>query len=158
MIHAAALVHETAVLGEGTAVWQFAHVMSGVRMGRQCSIGGGAELGRDCRLGDRVRIGFGVFLPNHTILEDDVFLGPGVIATDDKFPRVNNPHYRAQPPIFRRGCAVGAGAVILPGVEIGEGALVGAGAVVTHDVAAYTRVAGTPARELAHLRQGVESC
>ena len=146
MIHPTAIVHETAQLGEDTAVWQFAHVRGGVVTGRHVSIGGGAEIGMGCRLGDRVRVSFGVFLPNHTVVEDDVFLGPRVVACDDRFPKTNNPQYRAEPPVFRRGCSVGAGAVILPGVEVGEGALVGAGAVVTKDVPAWVVVAGVPAR------------
>ena len=143
-----AVVEPTVKLGIGSVVWDFAKVRGGVVTGRHVSIGGGAEIGMGCRLGDRVRVSFGVFLPNHTVVEDDVFLGPRVVACDDRFPKTNNPQYRAEPPVFRRGCSVGAGAVILPGVEVGEGALVGAGAVVTKDVAPYSVVVGNPARVL----------
>jgi UDP-2-acetamido-3-amino-2,3-dideoxy-glucuronate N-acetyltransferase len=146
MIHPTAVVHETAQLGPDTVVWQFAHVRAGVRGGRHCSIGGGAEIGVGCRLGDYVRVGFGVFLPSNTLVEDEVFIGPRVVMTDDRDPRVNNPGYRAEPPVLRRGCRIGAGAVLLPGVTIGAGALVGAGAVVTDDVPAGAVVVGNPAR------------
>jgi acetyltransferase-like isoleucine patch superfamily enzyme len=146
VIHPAAIVHETAQLGPDTVVWQFAHVRAGVRTGRHCSIGGGAEIGIGCRLGDYVRVGYGAFLPNDTVVEDEVFIGPRVVLTDDRDPRVNNPHYGAEPPVLRRGCRIGAGAVVLPGVTIGEGALVAAGAVVTADVPPGAVVLGNPAR------------
>lgn len=145
-IHERALVHETAQLGPGTIVWQFAHVRGGVKTGRHCSIGGTAEIGRGCTLGDHVRVGFGAFLPNNVRVGDRVFIGPRVTLCDDKRPQVNTPHYRAQPPVIEADCSLGAGAVVLPGVRIGQGALIGAGAVVTHDVEPYAVVSGVPAR------------
>lgn len=146
MIHALALVDPSAELGEGTVVWQWSHIMAGVKTGSHCSIGGHSEIGRDSRLGASVRIGFGVFLPNRTQVGDRVFIGPRVVATDDRYPRVNHPRYRAEPPILEDDCAIGAGAVLLPGVRIGRGAMVGAGAVVTRSVAPYTTAYGNPAR------------
>lgn len=145
-VHSQALVDDSATLGAGTAVWQFAHVMAGVRTGIHCSIGGAAEIGRDCVLGDNVRIGYGVFLPNRTRVGHRVFIGPRATLCDDKHPRVNNPRYKASPPVIEDDASIGAGAVLLPGVVVGRGALVGAGAVVTRDVAPYTVVMGNPAR------------
>ncbi len=146
MIHPLALVHETAQLGDDTVVWQFASVLAGVRTGPHCSIGANAEIGVSSILGESVRVGHGVFLPARSRVGDRVFLGPNVTVTDDRHPRVNNPHYHAEPPILEDDCAIGAGAVILPGVRIGRGALVGAGAVVTHDVGEYETWVGNPAR------------
>jgi acetyltransferase-like isoleucine patch superfamily enzyme len=148
-IHPWADVDPTVDLGEDTVVWAYAHIMAGVRTGPHGSIGVGAELGRDCRLGESCRIGYGVFLPNRTVLGDRVFIGPRVVFTDDKYPRVNNPRYRAAPPVLEDDVAVGAGAVILPGLVLRRGCLVAAGAVVTHEVAPGVTVVGSPARERA---------
>ena len=147
-IHAQAVVHATARLGPDTIVWSGAVVGAEVVTGAHCCIGANVYLGEGCQLGESVRIQTGAFLPNRTRVGDRVFIGPNATLTDDKHPRVNNPRYRADPPVLESDCAIGAGAVLLPGVRIGRGALVGAGAVVTRDVAAYTTVAGNPAREM----------
>lgn len=141
-VHPRAVVHETAHLGADTIVWQFATVLSGVVTGKHCSIGSCAEVGRDTRLGDNVRIGHGVFLPGRSTVGDRVFIGPNVTFTDDRDPQVNNPHYRAEPPIIEADARIGAGATIGPGVRIGAGAFVHMGARVTRDVAPWTIVRG----------------
>ena len=148
MIHPTATVHRTARLGSGTHVWACANVMAGVRSGRGCSIGACAEVGRETVLGDHVRIGHGAFLPPRSRVGHRVFLAPGVICCDDRRPRVNNQTYRAEPPVIEDDAAIGAGCILLPGVRIGAGALVGAGAVVTKDVPPGAVVAGNPARPL----------
>lgn len=140
-------VDRSARIGVGTVVWHFAVVLGGAIIGKNCSIGSGAEIGRNCVIGDNTRIGHGVFLPPDSIISDDVFIAPGVIFTDDARPRVNNPKYNAKPPFVKKGAAIGAGAVILPGVTIGRNALIGAGAIVTKDVPDEKVVAGNPARE-----------
>jgi len=147
-IHQTAQVHETAKLGEGTTVWACANIMAEVVTGRNCSIGFGAEIGRGSILGDDVRIGFGVFLPSNTRVGDRVFIGPNVTMTDDKYPKVNNPSYKAMPPTIHDDVSIGAGAVILPGVCIYHGATIGAGAVVTKDVPPGAIAIGNPARIL----------
>jgi acetyltransferase-like isoleucine patch superfamily enzyme len=93
-----------------------------------------------------VRIQHGAFLPNRARIGDRVFIGPNATFTDDRYPEVNNPRYKAEPPIVEDDVAIGAGAVILPGVRIGRGALIGAGAVVTKDVPPSAVVVGNPAR------------
>lgn len=143
-----AIVHPTA------KVWHFAVVLADVIIGPRVSIGSSAEIGRGTTIGEDSRIGSHVFLPSKTTVGKNVFIGPGVVATDDRFPRVNNPDYIAMPPIFEDGCSVGAGAVILPGVRIGAGAIVGAGAVVTKDVPARTVIRGDPARVRRDYTQG----
>lgn len=145
-IHPLAYVEEPVTLGPGTAVWAFAHVMAGVKTGRHVSIGGHSEIGRGCVLGDYTRVGYGVFMPNNMIVGANVFIGPKVGFTDDKYPRVNNPHYRAEPAIIEDDVSIGLGAVILPGIRLGRGCLVGAGAIVTSDVPPHAVVMCKPAR------------
>lgn len=140
-------IDETAVIGNGTRIWHFAVILADVVIGEDTNIGSGVEIGHGCKIGNRVRISHGVFLPPNSIVEDDVFLAPGVMASDDKYPRANNLQYFAQPPYFERGCSVGIGSIILPGVRIGAGALVGAGSIVTKDVPPKGHVRGEPARE-----------
>lgn len=148
MIHPSAIVDPSVVMGQGCAVWQFAHLRGGVVLGEFVSIGGHAELGIGCRIGARTRIGFGAFLPNRTIIGERVFVGPRVTFTDDRYPIVNNPRYTPEPAIVEDAASIGAGAIILPGVRIGQGAMVGAGAVVTRDVPPFTAVVGNPARPM----------
>ena len=115
-------------------------------VGDDVSIGTNAVLEFGNRIGDRVRIHSGCFLELVTI-EDDVFVGPNVVFTDDPHP-MGCPRYEECKggAVVRRLARIGANSTILPGVEIGEGALVGAGSVVVHDVPAGAVVAGSPAR------------
>jgi len=129
-------------------VYPGATVCEGVTFGAGCVVGTNAYVGKYCQLGERVRIQHGAFIPNRTIIGHRVFIGPNSTMTDDAWPRVDNPHYDAQPPILEDDCNIGAGAILLPGVRIGHHATVGAGAVVTKDVAPYTVVVGCPAREM----------
>jgi len=145
-IHPTAQVHESVKLGNGTTVWACANVMAEVITGKNCSIGFGVEVGRGTVMGDNVRIGYGTFIPSRTNIGNRVFIGPNVTMTDDKFPRVDNPDYHAQPPTLEDEAVVGAGSILLPGVRVGWGALVGAGSVVTKDVLPGTTVYGNPAR------------
>lgn len=137
---------ETSTVGDGTRIWAFAHVLSGARLGADCNICDHVFIENDVRLGDRVTVKSGVQLWDGVTLEDDVFVGPNASFTNDRFPRSR--HYLSEPTrtIVRAGASIGAGAVILPGVEVGRGAMVGAGAVVTHSVPANAVVVGNPAR------------
>jgi acetyltransferase-like isoleucine patch superfamily enzyme len=143
-------IDDTAQIGKLTKIWHFAVILANVVIGECCNIGSHVEIGHGCKIGNRVRISHGVFLPPNSVVEDDVFLAPGVLASDDRYPRANNPDYHAQPPHFERGCSVGIGSVILPGVRIGAGSLVGAGSIVTKDVPPQGHVRGEPAREKAY--------
>ena len=146
MIHATADVHESVTMGEDVHIWAGAGVMAGTVIGAHVSIGRHAELGRFCEIGEGTRISYGVFLPNHSRIGRGVFIGPGAIFTDDRYPKANNPWYRRESPIVEDDVSVGAGAVILPGVRLGQGCMVAAGAVVTHDVPPHVTVKGNPAR------------
>ncbi len=145
MIHPQALV-ESKTIGHGTRVWAFAHILPGARIGRDCNICDGVFVENDVTVGDRVTVKCGVQLWDGVTLEDDVFVGPNATFTNDPFPRS-----RVRPEAFsrtlvRRSASIGANATLLPGITIGEGAMVGAGAVVTRDVPSGAVVVGNPAR------------
>ena len=132
--------------GEDCEVWSFAIICAGVRMGHRCVIGSHVYVGRGVVLGDDVRIQHGAFIPNGTRIGHRVFIGPNATFTDDRYPRVNNPQYHAEPPVLEDDVSVGAAAVLLPGVTLGHGCVIGAGAVVTHAVLPFATWVGHPAR------------
>jgi acetyltransferase-like isoleucine patch superfamily enzyme len=140
---------QTKQIGAGTTVWQFCVVLEGARLGQDCNINAQCFIENDVTLGDRVTVKSGVSLWDGVRLEDDVFVGPNVTFCNDKFPRSKQRPERFLTTIVRKGASLGGGAVILPGVTIGENAMVGAGAVVTKDVRAGAVVVGNPAEELA---------
>lgn len=144
-VHPAGLCESTKV-GAGTRVWAFAHILPDARIGTDCNICDHVFIENDVCIGDRVTVKSGVQLWDGVTLEDDVFVGPNASFTNDRFPRSR--HYLSEPvrTIVRAGASIGAGAVILPGLEVGRGAMVGAGAVVTHSVPANAVVVGNPAR------------
>lgn len=144
-----AFVDPTCQLGRGVKVWHFAVVLAGCRLGDGVMIGSRTELGFRCIVGKDSRIGSGVYLPSDTVIGERVFIGPNVTCTDDRTPKVpgpNDPPYTAQPPIIEHDAAIGAGAVLLPGVRIGHHARIGAGAIVTRDVPPHGHVRSEPAR------------
>lgn len=148
-IHERALV-ESDRIGSGTRVWAFAHVMADATIGQDCNICDHTYVEGNVIIGDRVTLKSGVFLWDGLRVEDDVFIGPQATFTNDLMPRSRQP-FTLRETIIRRGASIGAGAVILPGVTIGERALVGAGAVVTKDVPADAVVVGNPARVIRTL-------
>jgi UDP-2-acetamido-3-amino-2,3-dideoxy-glucuronate N-acetyltransferase len=134
--------------GAGCVVWGFTVLGEHVQLGALCVIGSACYIGRASILGNDVHLNHGVFLPNHSLVGNRVLIGPNVTCTDDKHPKVNNPAYHAEPPIIEDDVSIGAGATILPGVRLGCGCTIGAGAVVTKDVPAGETWAGNPARRL----------
>jgi UDP-2-acetamido-3-amino-2,3-dideoxy-glucuronate N-acetyltransferase len=150
--HELALV-ETDSIGEGTRVWAFAHILSGAKIGRDCNICDHTFIENMVVIGDRVTIKCGVQIWDGVSIEDDVFIGPNATFTNDKFPR--SKHYQPADAIpqtvLKAGASIGANATILPGVTIGERAMIGAGAVVTRDVPADTIVTGNPGRIVGYV-------
>ena len=145
IIHPSAVVSDSAKLYDGTVVWSGAVIGHDVQTGPGCVIGSNCYIGSKSVLGESVRLQHGAFIPNGTIIESYVFIGPNATLCDDSHPRVNNPSYDARPPVLKKHCSVGAGAVLLAGVTIGENAVVGAGAVVLVDVPAWGVAVGNPA-------------
>ncbi len=147
LVHESAYVDDGAVLGAGTRVWHFCHVMSGSEIGEACSLGQNVVVMPRVRLGRNVKVQNNVSLYEGVICEDDVFLGPSMVFTNVHNPRshVSRKH-EFRETLVRRGASIGANATIICGNTLGEYSFVGAGAVVTKDVPAYAMVTGVPAR------------
>ena len=143
------MVSASATFGENCTVWQYATICDEAVLGEGVVVGSAAWIGRGATIGHFTRIQHGAFIPNHTVIGRSVFIGPNATLTDDKRPKAGY-FYKANPPILEDECSLGAGCVILPGVRIGRGAMVGAGAVVDQDVPPFTTVVGVPARTLPH--------
>lgn len=144
-IHPSALC-ESQNIGPRTRIWAFAHILPGAHIGAECNICDGVFVENDVIIGDRVTVKCGVQIWDGITIEDDVFIGPNATFTNDPFPRS-----KIYPEAFgrttvRRGASIGANATILPGIEIGTGAMVGAGSVVTRSVPPNAIVVGNPAR------------
>ena len=152
-VHAQGICESTKV-GEGTRIWAFAHVLPGARIGRDCNICDSAFIENDVSVGDRVTVKCGVQLWDGLLVEDDVFIGPNATFTNDRFPRSKAYPDRFATTVLRRGSSIGANATILPGLEIGAGAMVGAGAVVTRSVPPNSIVVGNPARITGYVSVG----
>lgn len=135
-------------IGEGTRIWQFVVVLPGAVIGRYSNICSHCFIENKVVVGDRVTVKCGVQLWDGVTLEDDVFIGSNVTFTNDLHPRSRNADARLLPTLVKKGATIGANATILPGLIIGEGAMVGAGSVVTKDVPAGALVVGNPARPM----------
>lgn len=133
-------------VGEGTRIWQFCVVLPGARNGADCNICSNVLIENDVVIGDRVTVKCGVQVWDGLRIEDDVFIGPNVTFTNDPFPRSRQMPEKFAETVVRKGASIGANATTLPGVTIGERAMVGAGSVVTRDVPAGELWFGSPAR------------
>ena len=147
-IHESSYVDDGAVIGPGTKIWHFTHVMSGARIGRDCVLGQNVLVASNVVIGDRVRIQNNVSVYDGVVLDDDVFCGPSCVFTNVNRPRSGFPVDRAEylKTVVGRGATIGANATIVCGHSIGAFAFVGAGSVVTRDVPAHAIVYGNPAR------------
>ena len=146
--HPTSCVDEGAIVGEGTRIWHFSHVMSGARIGSNCVIGQNCYIGALAVIGNGVKIQNNVSVYDSVVLEDEVFVGPSAVFTNVKTPRAfveRKDEYLKT--VVKKGASIGANATIVCGVTIGAYAFVGAGAVVTRDVSEQQLVHGVPARE-----------
>ncbi|AOE87809.1 acyltransferase [Pseudomonas sp. TCU-HL1] len=138
-------------IGNGTRIWQYAVILPGARIGTDCNVCAHTLIENDVEVGDRVTIKSGVFLWDGIRVADDVFIGPNATFANDPMPRSKVYPERFLGVRLERGASIGANATLLPGVTIGEYAMVGAGAVVTKDVPPRAVVVGNPARILRFL-------
>lgn len=142
-------------LGEGVKIYAFVNLY-GCEIGDGSKIGTFVEIQKGAKIGKQVKVSSHSFICEGVTIEDDVFIGHGVMFINDKYPRSTASDGQLQteedwvctPTLIKRGASIGSNATILCGVTVGEGAMVGAGSVVTHDVPPYAIVAGNPARPL----------
>lgn len=147
--------HETAVIdspceiGEGTKIWHFSHIMPNCKIGKRCNLGQNVVVSPGVTLGENVKVQNNVSIYTGVICEDDVFLGPSMVFTNVVNPRsaiIRKDEYK--PTYVRKGASIGANATVICGNEIGEYALIGAGAVITKPVKPYALVVGNPAKQI----------
>jgi len=144
-IHPTSQVEEGVVLGEGVKVWQGCQVRSSAIIGKDVSIGKGSYVDVNVSIGDGSRIQNYVNIYDGVSIGRNCFVGPAVVFTNDQFPRVGNKSWNIIKTYMKDGASIGAGAVIRCGIEIGEFAMIGAGAIVTRSVEPFTLVLGFPA-------------
>jgi acetyltransferase-like isoleucine patch superfamily enzyme len=147
-----AIVFAGASIGKGTILGDKDFIRERAVIGPDCAFGSGVVIGADVRVGARVRIQTYSNIVTGSVIEDDVFLAPVVSTTNDNaIGRRRGPASELRPMTLRRGCRIGAGVNVLPGIEVGEEAVVAAGAVLTRDVAPRTIVMGVPARPVGEV-------
>lgn len=147
--HPTAVIDEGAVIGAGTSIWHFSHLMPGCMVGKNCTIGQNVVIMPEVVLGNRVKVQNNVSLYTGVTCDDDVFLGPSCVFTNVINPRsaiVRKSEYRKTH--VGQGATIGANATIICGHQIGVYAFIGAGAVVTRDVPAYALVVGNPSKQI----------
>lgn len=155
-VHPSSYVDEGVVIGNGTKVWHFCHLMGPSELGENCNLGQNVVLSPQVRLGRNVKVQNNVSLYTGVECEDDVFLGPSMVFTNVYNPRsaVSRKHeYRRT--LVREGATIGANATIVCGIEIGRFAFIGAGALVNRNVPDFALIVGNPGRQIGWMsRQG----
>lgn len=138
-------------IGKDSKIWQFSIVLPGAEIGKNCNINAQCFIENDVILGNNVTVKSGVYLWDGLRAEDNVFIGPNATFTNDKRPRSKQYPEKFQITVIHKGASIGANATILPGITIGEKAMVGAGAVVTKDVPPNAVVTGNPAQIVGYV-------
>jgi UDP-2-acetamido-3-amino-2,3-dideoxy-glucuronate N-acetyltransferase len=152
--HESSYIDDGALIGEGSRIWHFCHVMPGAIIGPRCNLGQNVVVMSGTRLGANVKVQNNVSIYEGVELEDDVFCGPSCVFTNVTNPRSHvsrKSEYRRT--LVRRGSSIGANATIVCGVTLGEYSFIGAGAVVTSDVPDYALMVGVPARRVGWMCQ-----
>ncbi|MBO7322904.1 MAG: N-acetyltransferase [Bacteroidales bacterium] len=153
-VHQTACIDQGAVIGEGTKIWHFSHIMTGAVIGKSCNIGQNVVISPEVVLGNNVKIQNNVSVYTGVVCEDDVFLGPSCVFTNVINPRsaVNRRGQYLKTKVGK-GATIGANATIVCGHDIGEYAFIGAGAVVTKDVPPYALLVGNPAVQMGWMSE-----
>lgn len=155
-IHPTADVSAAADIGDGAMIWNDVQIREGARIGASTIVGKGSYVDAGVVIGDNCKIQNGSLLYAPAVLGDGVFIGPGVILTNDKTPRAINPDMSQKKlsdwtmlgVTIEHGAALGAGTVVLPGINIGRWSMTGSAAVITRDVDPFTLVVGNPGRQV----------
>lgn len=147
--HETAVIDEGVTIGDGTKIWHFSHIMPNAKIGEGCNLGQNVVVSPDVVLGKNVKVQNNVSIYTGVICEDDVFLGPSMVFTNISNPRsaiIRRDQYEKT--TVKKGASIGANATVICGNDIGEYALIGAGAVITKDVPPYALVVGNPAKQI----------
>lgn len=157
LIHESSYVDEGAVIGRGTRIWHFCHILARTSIGENCSIGQNVMIGPNVRIGNNCKIQNNVSIYDGVELADDVFCGPSCVFTNVNNPRADVPRKdEFRPTPIGRGASIGANATVICGHSLGEYCFIGAGAVVTRDVPAFALMAGNPARRIGWMSKAGE--
>jgi len=152
--HETAVIDDGSVIGNGTKVWHFSHIMTGCAIGENCNIGQNVVVSPGVTLGKNVKVQNNVSIYTGVICEDDVFLGPSMVFTNVINPRsAVNRKSEYMKTLVKRSATIGANATIVCGVILGEFSFVGAGTVVTKDVKPYALVVGNPSRQIGWMSE-----
>ncbi len=157
LIHASSYVDEGAIVGRGTKIWHFCHILTGTSIGEDCSIGQNVMIGPRVKIGNGCKIQNNVSLYDGVELSDEVFCGPSCVFTNVTNPRANvsrKDEFRTTP--VGRGASIGANATIVCGHALGDYCFIGAGAVVTRDVPAFALMVGNPAKRVGWMSRAGE--
>lgn len=147
--HETAVIDDGCIIGNGTKIWHFSHIMPNCTIGEKCNIGQNVVVSPGVVLGKNVKVQNNVSIYTGVICEDDVFLGPSMVFTNVINPRsaiIRKDEY--QQTIVKKGASIGANATIICGNNIGEYALIGAGSVVTKEIKPYALVVGNPSKQI----------
>jgi len=160
-IHSTAIVEEDVSLGEGTSVWDNAHIRFGTSLGDECIVGGKTYIAYDVRIGNRVKLNASVYICNGVTIEDGVMIGAHTVFTNDRFPRATTPDLKELRPsepdehttltTVEAGATVGANCTIGSDLSLGQFCMVGMASVVTRSVPAFHLVAGSPAKSIGYV-------
>ena len=147
--HETAVIDDNCIIGKGTKIWHFSHIMSNCSIGESCNLGQNVVVSPEVILGKNVKVQNNVSIYTGVICEDDVFLGPSMVLTNVINPRsaiIRKNEYLKT--IVKKGASIGANATIVCGNDIGEFAFIGAGAVVTKEILPYALVVGNPSKQI----------
>jgi len=152
--HETAVIDSGCIIGNGTKIWHFSHIMPGCEIGENCNIGQNVVISPEVKLGNNVKVQNNVSIYTGVICEDDVFLGPSMVFTNVINPRsaiVRKSEYLKT--VVKHGASIGANATIVCGVTLGEFCFIGAGAVVIKDVKPFALVVGNPSRQVGWISE-----
>jgi len=152
--HETAIIDSGALIGEGTKIWHFSHIMENCTIGKSCNLGQNVVVSPKVVLGNNVKVQNNVSIYSGVICEDDVFLGPSMVFTNIINPRsavVRRDEYIET--LVKKGASIGANATIICGNTIGSYSLIGAGSVITKDVLDYALIIGNPGKQIGWVSQ-----
>ncbi len=152
--HETAIIDDGCIIGDGTKIWHFSHLMSNCVLGKNCNLGQNVVVSPEVKLGNNVKVQNNVSIYTGVTCEDDVFLGPSMVFTNVTNPRsAINRRGQYETTVVGRGASIGANATVVCGNNIGEFAFIGAGSVVTKNVPAYALLVGNPARQIGWMSE-----